>query len=104
LIGPLPRDQAPEAEANYGLDLLEAIGSITTPSALAALPGQIQSELRKDERISEVIANVVETSVGPAKSKAWSITINAETAEGPFTLVIGVSDVTVELLGLQVGS
>lgn len=86
-------------EANYGLDLAEAIGSATTAATAAALPGQIEAELLKDERITSVDAQVTVTSNGPAQS--WQVSISADTDVGPFTLVLAVSGVTVSLLGLQ---
>jgi|SRR5579872_1629037 len=86
-------------EANYGLDLADAIGSATTKATAAALPGQIEAELMKDERIVSVSAEVVATSQGPSVS--WKVSVIAETDAGPFTLVLGVSGVTVSLLGLQ---
>jgi hypothetical protein len=90
-----------EDEANYGIDLADLIGSVSTPAAVAALPGQIQSEIMKDERVESVDVNVTSASTGP--SVTWNITIDAETAVGPFSLVLSVNDVTAELLGLEVG-
>lgn len=89
-----------EDEANYGLDLEKLIGATTTKAQAAALPGQIQSELLKDERLTSVTADVVATTVGPATS--YEITIEGQTDQGPFSLVLAVSDVSVEILGLQV--
>ncbi len=88
-----------DAEADYGLDLLNVIGNATTASAAAALPGQIQSELLKDERVSQVDATV-NSSIDSAGAVSWTIAIEATTDEGPFTLVLSVNDVTVEILGL----
>jgi hypothetical protein len=69
----------------YGIDLLEAIGSATTPAQIAALPGLIQGELRKDERILFVEASVTAVTNGPATE--YDIEISCETDEGPFSLV-----------------
>lgn len=88
-----------EDEANYGLDLADLIGSTSTASDAAALPGRIQGELSKDERIESVTVTVVSTTVGPSTS--WKVSIAGETAEGPFSLVLVVSDVTVDLLGIS---
>lgn len=90
-----------EDEANYGLDLGDLIGSVSAPNTVAALPGQIESELLKDERISSVEADV--TSVTNGAVTSWTISISAETTTGgSFALVIGVTGVTVALLGLTV--
>jgi len=99
LITPRGMLRGGEDEANYGLDLSDLIGSVATKAAAAALPGQIQAELSKDERIESVTATVTSTVDGPSTS--WVVSIEGTTAEGPFSLVIGVSEVTVDLLGIQ---
>lgn len=88
-----------EDEANYGLDLLDAIGSVASQSAALALGGSIRNELLKDERIESVDAAVVLTRNGPAHE--LDITIEAETREGPFTLTIAVDEVSVQLLDIS---
>lgn len=94
--------QGGEDEANYGIDLADLIGSVVTTADAAALPGRIENELLKDERIESVDVTVTSSVVGPSTS--WQVTIEAQTSEGPFSLVLAVSDVTVELLGLTTGS
>lgn len=87
-----------EAEANYGFDLMGLVGTVRTKADQAAIPGRVRSELEKDDRIDALeIACDISTD-GPAVS--FEITIDAETGAGPFHLVIGVSEVTVELLEL----
>lgn len=88
-----------EDEANYGIDLSDLIGSATTASDEASLPGRIQTELSKDDRIETVTVNVTAVVVGPATT--WNVSIEGDTAEGPFSLVLAVSDVTVDLIGIQ---
>lgn len=91
-----------EDEDNYGLDLLDLIGSASTKADAAALPGRITAELKKDERILTVDVVVTPTSNGVSTS--FNIQIAAETVAGVFDLVLAVSDVTVELLGIKVES
>jgi hypothetical protein len=91
--------QGGEDEQNYGLDLANLIGSVSTPSAVASLPGQIEAECIKDERVISATATVTSTTSGP--STAWNIQINGKTGAGPFALVIGVSGVTASLLGIS---
>ncbi len=86
-------------EADYGLDLLGLIGSVASKGDAAALEGRIQSELSKDPRIETVTATVLETREGPGLR--FQITVEATTTEGPFTLVLAASDVTVEVLSLS---
>lgn len=88
-----------EDEANYGLDLADLIGSVATKSDAAALPGRVQAELLKDERVESVTVTVTSTVDGPATS--WTVSVEGTTADGPFSLVLSVSEVTVDLLGIQ---
>lgn len=87
-----------EDEANYGLDLVGLVGTAESTGLAAALPGKIQNELLKDERIEEVRATVTRSQDGPAVT--YEIEIEADTSEGPFELVLSVADVTVALLKL----
>lgn len=85
-----------EEEKNYGIDLPGKIGSITSASAAASLPGEIRNELTKDRRVREVKATVTSATVGPAVT--WTVAIEVKTEQGVFALV--ASAVTVELVGL----
>lgn len=91
-----------EAEANYGLDLTELCGATNARSIQASLPGRIRSELTKDERIESaavnVAVNVAVSQDGP--DTTFSITVECVTSDGPFTLQLLASAVTVELLGI----
>jgi hypothetical protein len=91
-----------EDEADYGIDLTELIGEVDSASLAASLPGRIVAELRKDERIEDATVSIASTKSGP--STTYVIQVTGETSEGPFTLQVGVSDVTVELLGIQTES
>lgn len=88
-----------ENEENYGMDLTELIGSTNAAVEAAALPGRIKNELLKDERIETVDVDIVLTVEGPAT--IFNITIECVTTEGPFTLQVAASDVSVSLLGLD---
>lgn len=101
LITPRGLLQGGDDEANYGLDLADLIGAVMTPSQIAAIPGQIESELLKDERIETVTATVTSVQTGPGVT--LTILVDASTAEGPFSLDLSVSQVTVELLGILPG-
>lgn len=91
-----------EDEQHYGIDITELVGSATSAAEVAALQGRIRAELEKDERIESVNVSVTSSSRGPATT--YTITVQAFTSEGPFTLTLAASDVTVELLGIQEGS
>lgn len=88
-----------EEEQNYGLDLNDYCGSTNPTQDAAALPGRIEAELTKDERIISVSTTVTVTTVGPATT--FDIVIEAGTRAGPFTLQIGIDQLTVELVGLK---
>lgn len=102
LITPRGMLRGGEDEANYGLDICGLIGSSTSASDEAALPGRIRVELMKDERVESVEVSVVSSVSGPTTS--YTITVEAQTAEGPFMLTVAASSVTVELLGIKEGS
>ena len=88
-----------EEEANYGLDLLDMIGAVSSKSDAIALGGKIRNELLKDERIESVDASVLLTRDGPAST--LEITVEAVTREGPFALTISVDEVSVQLLNIS---
>jgi hypothetical protein len=88
-----------EEEQNFGLDLTELCGSVRPKLAAAALPAQIRSEALKDERIESVDVDVLIVEDGPIVT--FTITINAVTGVGPFTLQLTASAVTVQLLGIS---
>lgn len=87
-----------EAEANYGLDLVGILGTRTSPDFIATLPDRIRNEVTKDERVDDVDVEIVET--GNAVVSALEITLRVQTSSAPFSLVLGVSSVTAELLGI----
>ena len=89
-------------EANYGIDLADEIGQSNPAATAASLPGRIEAELLKDERIDQVDATVTVTVDGPSTS--FSVVIECQTGEGPFSLQLAVSDVTVALLGITPGT
>ena len=93
--------QGGEGEAEYGIDLTELIGTTNPRADAASLPGRIENELLKDERIESVEVDIGTTVEGPATTLA--ITVSCTTAEGPFSLQIAASAVTVALIGIETG-
>lgn len=86
-------------DLDFGEPLNQLIGTASTSSQVAALPGRIQAELMKDERHASVDVVVTATTSGPVAMYVVDITGN--TADGPFTLTIAASAVTVTLLGID---
>jgi phage baseplate assembly protein W len=80
---------------DYGTDVREFLNDGMTPPAIAALVAAVQQELESDERILR--ANVTATDQNLATS-SLTMTIQIDTEQGTFPLVLSVSDVTVELL------
>ena len=88
-----------EDDQSYGIDITELIGQASSKAVVAALPGRIANKLAKDERIESTEVDVAEVTSGIERS--YAITIRCVTAEGPFTLQLAASDVSVELLGIE---
>jgi hypothetical protein len=97
-----PRGQlrgGPEEEI-FGLDVSGFVGSLGAESACASLPGQIEAELLKDDRVADVRCTFARTQDG-----AGLVTIVFEIAvalsdEGEdFVLTVAASSVGVALIG-----
>lgn len=71
---------------DYGLDVRAFLSRGMTAAELAAIPGQIRSEVTKDERIED--ADVHARMTAP---DTLELTIRCSTAAGPFELVISVT-------------
>jgi hypothetical protein len=85
-----------QGDPDYGLDLREWLNGDFTTSELNSKPSEIEDEVLKDERIQ---ACTVTATFTPATSTA-EIQILLEDADGPFSLVLAVSSVTVSLLSV----
>jgi len=99
LITPRGTLRGGAGEAEYGLDLTDMIGSVRTKSDAKALAGMIRNELLKDERIATVDASV--TPIADGITTTFSVVVLATTKEGPFSLNLAVSAVTVDILGIS---
>jgi hypothetical protein len=51
-----------DAERNFGLDLSELVGRAATQAEIASIPGQVESELMKDERSESIAVTVADVS------------------------------------------
>ncbi|MES2339295.1 MAG: hypothetical protein V4537_14470 [Pseudomonadota bacterium] len=79
---------------NYGFNVINLLNGGFTPADLAAAEQSIASECRKDERVRTCRAKV---TLNQATS-SLRIDISIDTDAGPFTMVMAVSAVTVEIL------
>jgi len=87
-----------EEERNFGLDLAGMVGGASTPELVNAMPQRIRNEAAKDPQINPTSVGVTVDASEEGSEYTYTITISARAAGGPFALVLGVSDVTVDLL------
>jgi phage baseplate assembly protein W len=99
LITPRGTLRGGENEANYGLDLTAYIGTTNPRSLESKLASLIAAELKKDERVDTVVAEVTATKSGIETTLTIEVTV--ETGEGPFTLNLAVDGVSTQLLGIE---
>ena len=78
----------------WGFYLPGRVGAVESKSELAALQGRVRSAIMEDERIDA--ANVAVTRI----EDGFDVRVDARTSDGPFKLVLKVSDVSVEVLGM----
>lgn len=91
-----------EDESVYGLDLLDFIGRVGTAAAVDALPGVIEAECMKDDRVSQVDCTVTQT-VSTDGLMQLTIVIDAllHNPGDAFALTVAVSDVGVSMIGFE---
>lgn len=79
---------------NYGIALYEYLNASFTPQEIAAAQVAIAAECTKDERVLSALAVVtLDRATG-----LFTVKIDIELGEGPFSFVLAVSSVTVTLL------
>lgn len=99
LITPKGTLRGGEDEADFGCDLSEYVGQTDPRTLDTALPVRVRNELLKDPAVDAVSVTATRTVAGG--EVAWTITVRAETTEGDVELIVAVSSVTVELLGVS---
>jgi phage baseplate assembly protein W len=88
-----PRGQLID-DRNYGYDLKQWLGQDVDPAQIAQIRSGIASELLKDERVLAVTA----VAVFVASTEILTVSAVIQGATGPFTLVLSVGAVTVQIL------
>jgi phage baseplate assembly protein W len=77
---------------NYGFDLTQYVNADMNPRDIAGLSAGAAAEALKDERVEScAVTATLLTGI-------LTVVAEVETAQGPFTLTVAVSDVTVQLL------
>ncbi len=80
---------------NYGYDLTQFVNADVGPRELAAMRAGIVAECLKDQRVAGATADVT------LASDVLTVTIKLDAALGPFSLVLSVTALTVELLDVS---
>lgn len=85
-------------DPNYGLDLRLFLSVAQTPAQIASIPGQVKSEILKDERIESVVVAVQSISLFELV-----IDVSVTTAAGPFSLTLSATQAAVVLTNVKTG-
>jgi hypothetical protein len=88
-----------EDEANFCEDLAAYVGSIEDAAVGPLLPARCENILLRDPAVISV--DVVATRSAAAGQVSWGLTIAVSTTLGPVTLIVNVSAVSVDLLGVR---
>lgn len=84
------------SDKNFGFYLPGLIGATVDDTMRGTLPIRIKNEVEKDEQVYSSEVSVTESVL--AGRVTWTITIDVQSAEGPFRLVLTVDEVTVSAL------
>lgn len=82
-------------DPSYGLDLRQYIGETLTDEVRYEIETLVIGECEKDERVLSAAATIIE---GPPQLRSIQIELVLETADGPYRLILSISNVTVEVL------
>src|SRR5262245_60329956 len=80
----------------YGIDTRAYVSESLTAARLYQLKVDLETELERDERIQ-----TADTTLTPLAGDRLRLSLVLSTKEGPFTLVLAVSALTVELLQVR---
>lgn len=82
-------------DLNYGTDIRSRINAAQRVEITAS---QIEAEALKDERVQDAAASVVFGEVGTSNEGTLTVSLTITASDGPFVLVLSVSNLTVEIL------
>jgi len=83
-------------DSNYGFDLTGYVNDDLSPADIARIQSGAAAEAEKDERV-ETAEVVIAVSV----AGIMVVTVTLDDGNGPFTLVLSVSEVTVDILSVK---
>lgn len=88
-------------DLSYGLPVCSWVGSAVSEGDRLAAAAQIRQHIMLDPRFAQVSVDIVETRDGPVAS--WEIDIEGQGEEGgTFELAVAASEVSLELLRIEV--
>ena len=89
-----PRGSLGEDDPDYGLDVMSFLHRKMTAAEVESIPGQIRSELQKDERTLEVQVRMIRYD----DALRLECELDGYTAEGPFRLTLAATPANVAVL------
>jgi hypothetical protein len=84
-------------DPDYGTDVRAYLNGKMTPQVLSRMQSEVQAELGKDERFLSTSAKFQFVP----QTNTLTLNLAVVTAQGPFTLVIEITNVTITLLSIQ---
>jgi len=79
---------------DYGLDIRDLLGESITALALRTAEQQFAREVEKDERIERCVCTFMFSTITSVLTARFDLS----TADGPFSLVLAVSEITVAIV------
>lgn len=102
LITPRGTLRGGDDEAAYGLDITALVGAVGYETAIGTLPGRIQGELEKDERVASVSVSVTpEYDAGGVVSLTIEIDVRLKAEDQEFQLSVSVNDLNTDLIRIE---
>jgi hypothetical protein len=84
-------------DPSFGVDVREHLSRATTPGGSYTLSSQLAAQAEEDERVQSATVTVA----FDVQTRQLRVRAEIRTAQGPFTLVVSVDHLTVELLDPQ---
>lgn len=88
-------------DEDYGLDIIRMLQRGFSPNGLIETKGQIENEIRKDDRIDPRTLKVAVSIDSTSDAPTLSISISATSSQGPFSLIMSASDMGVVLQSIS---
>lgn len=79
-------------DPNYGYDITDFLDADVLPQTLSQVAGNIDAEFLKDQRVVASASTVI------VAANKLIITSSVQDSDGPFSLVLSVGDVTIDIL------